>query len=93
MSAKEIADTVRDCVMKHEKRVGVPMPELNEHVIEVEFETKKKKHSPNIHNLMGFATVTESNVDQIISEMGSKMEYRFPIMMLMRQCCVFLNSL
>lgn len=91
MSAKEIADTVRDCVMKRtKKQVGIKMPELNEHVIEVEFETKKEEaFAKNIHNLMSFATVTEANVDQIISEMGSKMEYRFPIMMLMRQCCVY----
>ena len=91
MSAKEISNTVRDCVMKRtKKQVGIKMPELNEHVIEVEFKTQKEEaFAKNIHNLMSFATVTGENVDQIISEMGAKMEYRFPIMMLMRQCCVY----
>lgn len=91
MSAKEITDTVRDCVMKRTKeQVGIDMPDLNEHIIEVAFETKKEEHfAKNIHNLMSFSKVTDENVDQIISEMGAKMQYRFPIMMLMRQCCVY----
>ena len=91
MSAREISNTIQDCVMKRtKKQVGIKMPDLNEHIIDVEFETpKEESFAKNIHNLMSFATVTSDNVDRIISEMGSKMQYRFPIMMLMRQCCVY----
>ena len=43
MSAKEITDTVRDCVMKRTKeQVGIEMPDLNEHIIEGRIETKKE---------------------------------------------------
>ena len=91
MSAKEISITVQDCVMKRtKKQVGIKMPDLNEHIIDVGFETpQEESFAKNIHNLMSFATVTSDNVDRIISEMGSKMQYRFPVMMLMRQCCVY----
>ena len=91
MNAAAITAAVRNAVMKRTKeQVGIKMPQLNEHLIEVEFETKKEEHfAKNIHNLMNFAMVTDQNVDQIINEMGSKMQSRFPIMMLMRQCCVY----
>ena len=38
---------------------------------------------------MSFATVTDTNVDKIIANMGTRIHCRFPIMMLMRQCCVY----
>ena len=91
MSADQISKVVRSCVMKRTKQqVGIKMPKLNEKVVEVEFETEKEeKFAKNIHNLMSFATVTSENVDEIITNMGSKIQCRFPIMMLMRQCCVY----
>ena len=91
MSADQISKVVRSCVMKRTKeQVGIKMPTLNEKVVEVEFETEKEeKFAKNIHNLMSFATVTSKNVDEIITNMGSRIQCRFPIMMLMRQCCVY----
>lgn len=91
MSAAQICETVKSSVMKRtKKQVGIKMPDLNEHIVEVAFETdKEESFAKNIHNLMNFSTVTEENVDEIIAQMGSKMQYRFPIMMLMRQCCVY----
>tara|TARA_B110000008_G_scaffold277942_1_gene320424 strand:+ start:3201 stop:4649 length:1449 start_codon:yes stop_codon:yes gene_type:complete len=91
MSADQISKVVRSCVMKRTKeQVGIKMPKLNEKVVEVEFETEKEeKFAKNIHNLMSFATVTSENVDEIISNMGTRIQCRFPIMMLMRQCCVY----
>lgn len=91
MSADEITKVVKSGVMKRTKeQVGIKMPKLNEEIIEVEFETaKEEKFAKNIHNLMSFATVTSENVDEIIENMGSRMQYKFPIMMLMRQCCVY----
>lgn len=91
MSAAQICETVKSSLMKRtKKQVGIKMPPLNEHIVEVAFETdKEESFAKNIHNLMNFSTVTEENVDEIIAQIGSKMQYRFPIMMLMRQCCVY----
>ena len=91
LSSAKIAETVKSSVMKRTKaQVGIKMPKLNEHIVEVSYETEKEeKFSKNIHNLMSFANVTHENIDKIISEMGEKMNSRFPVLMLMRQCCVY----
>jgi len=91
MSNDQISKVVKSCVMKRtKKQVGIEIPNLNEEVVEVKFETEKEeKFAKNIHNLMSFATVTDTNVDEIIANMGTRIHCRFPIMMLMRQCCVY----
>ena len=71
LSSAKIAETVKSSVMKRTKaQVGIKMPKLNEHIVEVSYETEKEEISKNIHNLMSFANVTHENIDKIISEMG-----------------------
>ena len=91
LSAKQIRQVVEDCVLKRTKaQVGIEMPELKENIVDVYFETEKEElFAKNIHNLMSFANVTTDNVDQIISSMGANLQSRFPVLMLMRQCCVY----
>ena len=91
LSAKQIRQAVEDCVLKRTKaQVGIEMPELKENIVDVYFETEKEElFAKNIHNLMSFANVTTDNVDQIISSMGANLQSRFPVLMLMRQCCVY----
>ena len=84
-----IRAVIRAAVLKRTKQqVGIPMPELNIHSIEVEFETPAEElFARNIHSLLGFAPVTPENVDMVIRQLGQG-ESCLPVFMLMRQACV-----
>lgn len=89
-SVKEIRRIIDAIVLKRtKKQVGIKMPELNEEVIKVEWQSPEEEmFVRNIHNLMRFAPVTVNNVDAIIQNLGSMYQSIFPIFMLMRQSCV-----
>ena len=89
-SVKEIRRIIDAIVLKRtKKQVGIEMPELNEEVIKVEWQSPEEEvFVRNIHNLMRFAPVTANNVDAIIQNLGSMYQSVFPIFMLMRQACV-----
>ena len=71
------------------KQVGIKMPNLNEEIIEVEWQSPEEEmFVRNVHNLMRFAPVTARNVDNVIQHLGSMYQSVFPVFMLMRQACV-----
>ena len=71
------------------KQVGIKMPNLNEEIIEVEWQSPEEEmFVRNVHNLMRFAPVTARNVDNVIQHLGNMYQSVFPMFMLMRQSCV-----
>jgi SNF2 family DNA or RNA helicase len=87
---KEIRKIIDSIVLRRtKKKVGIQMPDLNEEVIEVKWQSPEEEvFVRNIHNLIKFAPVTANNVDAIIQNLGSMFQSIFPIFMLMRQACV-----
>ena len=71
------------------KQVGIKMPDLNEEIIEVEWQSPEEEmFVRNVHSLMRFAPVTAQNVDNVIQHLGQMYQSIFPVFMLMRQACV-----
>ena len=71
------------------KQVGIKMPNLNEEIIEVEWQSPEEEvFVRNVHSLMRFAPVTANNVDAVIQHLGQMYQSVFPLFMLMRQACV-----
>ena len=52
------------------KQVGIQMPNLNEEIIEVEWQSPEEEvFVRNVHSLMRFAPVTANNVDAVIQHL------------------------
>jgi SNF2 family DNA or RNA helicase len=87
---RELRKIISNIVLKRTKKaVGIKMPTLNEEVIKVVWKSPKEENFVrNIHNLMNFTTVTESNVNSIIHNLGNMYQSTLPIFILMRQSCV-----
>ena len=87
---RNIRATTEAIVLRRTKaQVGIKMPTLTEHTVEVEWESpEEERFVRNIHSLMAFAPVTQQNVNMIIRNLGAMYQSVFPLFMLMRQACV-----
>ena len=84
---------IRALVLKRTKAsVGIKMPDLNVHRINVEFESKEEEmFARNIHSLTSFTPITAENIDAVIRDLSMSEDgllSTLPVYMLMRQACV-----